>query len=256
MDSLIKGINEFKPDVIRGYGSALNLIFEEVFRSGRELHLPRSLIYSADSMSPGIKRKVIEELKLPVHSIYSCVESLQVGFECGCNNGYHLNEDCYPVRIVDYQNRPLPEGVPGKVIISNLVNRANVILNYELGDEAMILPGKCECGRTQRRLSLNITRVADRLELENGSGIHPITFAEVVYYEKDLWQHQAVQTGKYEFDILLVTDPVADRPAMERRLMREFDKWFQGRIRVRIRFVDRIEVTSGGKQRALVLKRS
>ena len=253
MDSIIKGLNEFRPDVIRAYGSGLNMLFEEVFRTGRDFHLPDLLVYAADSIAPAVKRKIKDELGIPVFSIYSCVECLQVGFECREHRGYHLNEDCYPVRIVDDHHRPLPDGATGRVIVSNLINRATVLLNYELGDEGKILPGKCGCGRTQRILSLNISRVADRLKLENGTQIHPITFAEAVYWEKDLWQHQVVQSSESEFEVFLVVAPWADRDAMKQRLATEFEKWFQGAFRFNMQFVDQIEMTPGGKQRAVVL---
>jgi len=63
-----------------------------------------------------------------------------------------------------------------------------------------------------------------------------------------------VQKEGNEFDLLLVADPEADRKAMEGRLYKEFENWFSGKLRINIRFVDRIEPTPGGKHRALVLK--
>ena len=256
IEDIINEINEFKPDVVRSYGSGFNMLFEELFRTGRDFHLPRSLVYSADSIAPAVKRKITDELGIPVFSIYSCVECLQLGFECSRHQGYHLNEDCYPVRIVDDHYQPVPPGVSGRVISSNLINRATVLLNYELGDEGRILPGQCQCSRTQRMLSLNISRVADRLTLANGEQVHPIRFAEAVYGEKDLWQHQVVQKSENEFELFLVADPAADRDAMRKRLIDEFEKWFQCSIRVHMQFVDQIEMTPGGKQRAVVLKPS
>ena len=255
-ESIIKGINEFKPDAIWSYGSGLNILFEEVFRSGSDIHLPRFLAYTSDSMAAPLRRKIIKELGNPVFSIYGSVECLNIGFECTEHQGYHLNEDCYPVRIVDDHYRSLPDGEAGRVLVSNLINRATVLLNYELGDEGRILPGQCQCGRTQRMMSLNISRVADRLTLADGEQVHPIRFAEAVYLEKDLWQHQVVQKSDNEFELFLVADPAADRDAMRKRLIDEFEKWFQGSIRVHMQFVDQIDMTPGGKQRAVILKPS
>jgi len=196
----------------------------------------------------------MDELGVPVFSEYNCVECLQLGFECEEHSGYHLNEDCCAVRIADDEYNTLPDGSTGRVIVSNLVNRANVLLNYELGDEAAMIPGQCGCGRTLRMLSLNLSRVADRLTLKDGSQIHPITFAEAVFSEKDLWQHQVVQLSEDEFDVYLVTNPLTDRDAMKQRLIAEFDNWFQGKLRFHFQFVDQIELTPGGKRRAVVFK--
>jgi len=251
---IIGKLNEFRPDIIRGYGSSLNIMAEVLFRSEFELKLPKAMVYVADAMAPRLKRRIMEELGVPVYSEYSCVECLQMGFECGEHRGYHLNEDSCPVRIVDDDYKPLPDGSTGRVIVSNLINRANVLLNYELGDEAAIIPDQCRCGRTSRMLSLRLSRIADRLELKDGTEIHPIKFAEAVFGEKDLWQHQVVQHSEDEFDVRLVADPETDRAAMKRRLTAEFDRWFQGKLRFHFQFVDQIELTSGGKQRAIIFR--
>jgi len=252
MSSIVSQLDEFEPDVIRGYGSALTLLFEELFRTGRSFHRPACLVYSADKMAPAIKRKIMEEFKIPVYGIYSSVECLQLGFECERNRGYHLNEDCYPLRVVDHQNRQLGDGETGKIIVSNLINRSFVLLNYELGDEGRIVPGDCGCGRKLRVLDLEVSRVADQVELKGGIKVHPVTFLEVLDYEKAIWQHQAVQKSGHEFDVLLVVDPNADRDAIERGLHKGFENWFAGRISVDIKFVERIEPTPGGKHRSLV----
>jgi len=256
MEDVVGTLNKFKPDVIRAYGSGLDMLFESLFTSGSELALPSVVVYSADGMAPSIKRRVMDELGVKVFSEYNCVECLQIGFECEEHNGYHLHEDCYAVRIVDDEYNTLPDGSIGRVIVSNLINRANVLLNYELGDEAAMNPGQCKCGRNLRMLGLNVSRVADRLTLEDGTQVHPIIFAEAVYKERDLWHHQVLQRSKDEFDIKLVVDPTADKDAMKKRLTSEFDSWFQGKLRFYFQFVDQIGITSGGKRRAVIFNDS
>ncbi len=252
--TLIEKLNEFKPDVIRAYGSAMNMIAEAMFDPGVKLEPPQVLVYVADAMSPRLKRMVMDELGVQVYSEYSSVECLQLGYECEEHRGYHLNEDTCAVRIVDDEYGTLPDGSTGRVIVSNLVNRANVLLNYELGDEAAIIPGQCGCGRTSRMVGLTLSRVADRLKFEDGTEINPIVFAQAVFGEDDLWQHQVVQRSENEYDVCLVANPAADRAAMKRRLEAAFERWFQKRIRFQFRFVDQIELTQGGKQRAVVFK--
>ena len=254
MEMVIRELNEYKPDVIRAYGSLLSMLVEAVLRSGIKLTLPGVFIYSADAMSPVLKRVIMEDWGVPVFSEYNSVETLQLGFECEEHRGYHLNDDCYPVRIVDENDRELPDGSRGRVIISNLVNRANVLLNYELGDHGVILPGQCGCGRTQKMLSLSISRVAERFTLEDGTEIHPIIFAEAVFHEKDLWQHQVVHSSGNEFEVLLVANPDTDKAAMEERLTAEFVRWFQDRIRFKFRFVDKVEMNGAVKPRAVIFR--
>lgn len=252
MGDVVREINEFKPHVIRSYGSGLNMLCQHAFRTGQKFHYPELMLYSADAMSPSLKRIVMENLGIPVYSFYSSVECPQLGYECEKHLGYHLNEDAYPIRIVDENYRNVPDGEMGKVLISNLVNRGTVLLNYELGDEGRIIPGPCSCDRTQRVLSLEIFKVGDSITMEDGYSIHPLRFIKALTDGKDLWQHQIVQKDNNSFKIYLVADPAADRASMIKRLNEEFEQWFQGRIQFTLEFVDRIEPTAGGKQRAMV----
>ncbi len=254
MAECVNSINEFRPHVIRSYGSGLNMLCEHLFRTRQEFHHPDLMLYSADGMSHVLKRKVMEEMGIPVYSYYSSVECPQLGYECEHHRGYHLNEDAYPVRVVDEHHKELPAGETGKIMVSNLVNRGTVLLNYELGDEGRIIPGPCSCGRTQRLLSLEIVKVGDIVDAGNGFRIHPLRFIKALTDGKDLWQHQIVEKEDGSFDILLVADPAADREAMARRLEEGFATWFQGRINYQIHFVERIALTRGGKQRSMVLR--
>lgn len=254
MEEVVDTINEFKPHVIRSYGSGLNMLCEHCFRTGQGFHRPELMVYSADAMSPALKSKVIEELGIPVYSYYSSVECPQLGYECEHHRGYHLNEDAYPVRIVDENYQVLPEGETGKIIVSNLINRGSVLLNYELGDEGRIIPGPCSCGRSQRVLSLDIFKTGDVIDTGNGFRIHPLRFIKALTDGRDIWQHQIVEKEDGSFDIFLVPDPSADREKMVRRLEEEFGRWFQGRIRYQIRFVEKIDLTPAGKQRSMVLR--
>jgi len=254
MGEVVDAINEFKPHVIRSYGSGLNMLCEYIFRTGRQFHRPDLMVYSADAMSLPLKRKVIDELGIPVYSYYSSVECPQLGYECENHNGYHLNEDAYPVRVTDESYHDLPDGETGRIIVSNLINRGTVLLNYELGDEGRIIPGPCGCGRSQRVLSLDIFKTGDLIDGGDGFRIHPLRFIKALTDGRDLWQHQIVEKEDGSFDILLVADPDVDRGKMARRLEEEFTKWFQGRIRYQIHFVKRIELTPGGKQKAMVFR--
>jgi phenylacetate-coenzyme A ligase PaaK-like adenylate-forming protein len=113
--------------------------------------------YSSDSLSSSVRRLIAEKFGLPVLSTYEAVEAFKIGFECHQRVGIHLNIDLYPVRVVNAQGEPLPDGESGDVVVSNLVNRATVLLNYRLGDIATKLSVPCPCGRSLPLLSIMFT---------------------------------------------------------------------------------------------------
>jgi phenylacetate-CoA ligase len=128
-------------------------------------------------LSPAIRSLITKEVGVPVFSIYGAVEALKIGFEFGEQSGYHLNSDLYPVRIVDEDGAPASEGEAGQVVVSNLVNRATVLLNYRLGDLASYVGGSCPCGLALLLHAPPIGRIDD--VIENGAVVHPMALREI-----------------------------------------------------------------------------
>src|SRR5207249_121199 len=95
----------------------------------------------------------------------------RVGFECERLDGMHLNVDFCPIRLIDEDGRPAPAGTPGEVVVSSLRNRAMVLLNYRIGDRAILDPEPCPCGRTLPRLRRLEGRRSDVLRLTDGRSL-------------------------------------------------------------------------------------
>ncbi|MGH9958039.1 MAG: hypothetical protein ACREBC_13055, partial [Pyrinomonadaceae bacterium] len=93
--------NEFKPDILRGYGSHLGALFRWAWEKNLHLFRPKVIIYGADRM-PDVDRRLIEtEFGVPVVSMYQAAESLRIGFQCERREGFHLSRDHAAVRVVD-----------------------------------------------------------------------------------------------------------------------------------------------------------
>ena len=170
----VKLINEFRPDALRSFGSYLGALFQHVERSGTELHRPAAVVYGGDAMPDAVRRLISERHGIPVFSAYGAGEAFQIGFECEAHAGFHLNEDLYPLRIIDRDGREMPDGESGEVVVSNLVNRGTVVLNYRLGDVAtkLLAGDRCPCGRSLPMLSLIEGRQDDWLKSPAGEEVH------------------------------------------------------------------------------------
>jgi phenylacetate-CoA ligase len=242
-------INAFRPDVLHGYGSYLGWLFAHVHETGIPFCRPRVVTFGADALSPAGRELIEREFDIPVFAIYQAAEALRIGFECEAHEGLHLNVDLYPVRLVDPEGRPVPDGASGEVVVSNLVNRGTVLLNYRLGDLAVALPGPCACGRTLPRLSLPAGRTDDVIELDSGARLHPQAVRDLFTEERELWQYQVVQDGPAQFRIDLVAARGCDREAASTRITRRFAERLG--VSVRVRFVDDVGRTAQGKVRAV-----
>jgi phenylacetate-CoA ligase len=244
-------INEFKPDVIDSFGSYLTILFRYIEETGEEFHPPKVVLYDSDGMSDSVKRLIEGKFKTPVFSRYGAAEAMAIGFDCPRHSGLHVNIDLYPVRVVDSAGKSVVNGETGELVVSNLINRGTVLLNYLLGDIAALLPNQCVCGRSLPLLSYPLGRSDDLIQLPSGDVIHHHA-VRAILVEEDLWEFQVVQQTGTRFKVEIVPTGSCDLETTKTRIAEKFAETFGENITVEISFVDSIERTGAGKFRRVI----
>ncbi|KAB2891441.1 MAG: phenylacetate--CoA ligase family protein [Desulfobulbaceae bacterium] len=251
-EQVVAAVNRFRPDVLISYGSYLETLFRIVALQGKALHHPRLLIYTADAMSAEGRRFIGDTFAIPTVSHYNAVEAFKIGFVCEAGQGFHLHEDLCHVRIVDRAGNPVPDGQAGEVVITNLVNRGTVLLNYRLGDMASISGAACGCGRSLRLLSELDGRKEDVIFLPNGEFIHPRAIWGVLKSREEVIQGQLIQHEPLIFELRLVT---GDRDAYRRvvdGIVSDLQRMLGRAAVIEHAFWPRIETAKGGKFRPVI----
>ena len=248
----VRRINDFRPHILSSFGSYLEELFVYLHATGEPFHRPALVTYGADAMSPAARSLITGTFGIPVLSGYGSYEAFGLGFECTAHLGYHINVDLNPLRLVDPEGGELPLGERGEVVISNLVNRGTILLNYRLGDLAAWLPEPCPCGRKLPLLSFIKGRVADWLVTPAGERLHPQTVADVLDEETQVVRYQAVQTTPSRLSIRLVTGPGAARDVIKTHVERRLEERLGREIVTEVQFVDDLPRTAGGKVRTVV----
>jgi phenylacetate-CoA ligase len=251
-EHVARQIDAFRPDILSGYGSALSLLFAHYWAMGAPFHRPKALTFSSDELSTGTRRRIEEEYGIPVFGAYQAIEALKIGFECGQGRGYHLNVDLYPIRIVDEDGRDVPTGTSGEVIVSNLINRSTVLLNYRLGDVATLATEPCPCGRSLPLLKRLEGRSDDIVTLPSGRVVHPMALLNIPFAEPGVWQYQIVQEAPDRFRVAVVAAPGVDRTALRERIANGLAEVLVDPAAIDVRFVEVLDRTPGGKVRAVI----
>jgi len=215
IEKIVALANAERPDVLVGYGGWMDLFFKTVAARGLDVHLPKMVMYIAEAMPHGGRAFIEDYFGVPVLSRYCAAEAFKIGYFCEQRTGFHLHEDLCHVRIVGPQGQTAPPGEPGEIVISNLVNRGSVLLNYRIGDMGSISDEPCSCGRTFKLLSELEGRVEDILPLANGGFVHPRAFWEVFKHHSQVLQYQLTQHELRRFQLQLVT---VDEPAFQQSL--------------------------------------
>jgi phenylacetate-CoA ligase len=198
-------IDDVRPDVILGAGSHLESFFRAAAARGGPRHRAKALLYTWDHMSPGGRRLIEDTFGIPVISKYSAMECLKVGFTCEERNGFHLHEDLCHLAVVDREGKRLPDGTSGEIVLSNLVNRGSVLLNYRIGDLGRISTAGCVCGRTTQLLADLEGRTSEYVTRPDGSIAGPFIVTEALNRIPGIVRFQLVQVSPTSFELRLST---------------------------------------------------
>ena len=251
-DEMVRRINDFRPDLLAGYGSHLGALLRWAWENGCELHRPCAVWYGADAM-PQADRELIEmQLGVPVISTYQADEALRIGFQCELRLGFHLSLDDVAVRVVKPDGSPAGPGEQGEIVISNLSNRATVLLNYRLGDVVTMPTAPCACGRTLPTIERIAGRADDMVLLPDGQSRHSLLFMAPMHAVPGVVQVQLVQESLATLSVLVVCDPGGDWPSIKNLVEQVAQRLLGEGLAVRASRVAEIPRETSGKTRAVI----
>jgi phenylacetate-coenzyme A ligase PaaK-like adenylate-forming protein len=145
LPEMVRRLNDFQPAVLGGYASTLLLLAEEQ-EAGR-LHIdPVMVVSGGESLAPKARKLVAAAFGCPVRDYYGTSEATGLTFDC--EEGWlHLNADWFVLEAVDENHQPTPPGETSHtVLLTNLANRLQPLIRYDLGDRISFKEGPCPCG--------------------------------------------------------------------------------------------------------------
>jgi phenylacetate-CoA ligase len=243
---------EFQPHLVSCYGSYLEALHRAALAGRIPFYTPRVLVYTAEPVLPAVRAEIERAYGVPVVSAYNAVEAFKMAFHCERRDGFHVHEDLCHLRILDAAGADAAPGVEGDVVISNLVNRGTVRLNYRLGDRAALADEACACGRTLGRLREIDGRAEDLLALPNGRLVHPRGVWAIVKTRLEVRQYQLVQVAPAEVVMHLVTADDASFHAVEGEVAHELGVLLGPDVAVRVVRSAAVPRTAAGKVRMVV----
>ena len=245
-------LNSERPDILVGYGGWINLFFRTAAARKIDLHLPKMVMYIGEALPHGAREYIEGDLGIPVLTRYNAVEAFKIGFYCQERLGFHIHEDLCHLRVVDAHGRSVSTGETGEVVISNLVNRATVLLNYPMGDMAAISQESCPCGRTFKLISELDGRTEDILALPDGRFIHPRAIWQVFKDEPEVLQYQLIQRKPELFELQIVTLDKSSFSLLQQRIFMKLQDLLGAEAQLNIRWRQDILQSPGQKFRVVV----
>jgi len=153
-------------------------------------------------------------LKIDALDIYGLSEVMGPGVSMECieaKNGLHIWEDMFIPEIINPETGDvLPDGEEGELVFTTLTKEAIPVVRYRTGDLSTLIPEKCICGRTMRRMTRVRARLDDMLIIR-GVNLFPSEIEKCLLSISELAPHyQLVVDRKKALDTLEIHVEITD----------------------------------------------
>jgi phenylacetate-CoA ligase len=223
----------------------------------------RAGIFGAEPWTEPMRRHIESDTNLKAYDIYGLSEIIGpgVGVECQYHSGLHIFEDHFYPEVIDAQTgEVVPDGVEGELVLTTLSKRAMPMIRYRTRDITALVPEKCPCGRTIRRMR-RIGRRSDDMFIIRGINVFPSQVeAALLAVEGTLPHYQIVLTRIKGLDQMEVqvevtaeffTDKVRSLETLQGQLSHKLETTLGLRAEVRLVEPHTIERSQGKAKRVL-----
>jgi phenylacetate-CoA ligase len=163
----------------------------------------RAGVFGAEPWTESMRKHIENKSGIEAFDIYGLSEIIGPGVACECrrHQGLHIFEDHFYPEIIDPESgEPLPDGTEGELVLTTLSKHAMPMIRYRTRDITMLLPGRCECGRTIRRMG-RIGRRSDDMLIIRGVNVFPSQVeSALLQIEGTLPNYQIVLTREQGLD--------------------------------------------------------
>lgn len=252
---LVGELNRFRPALVTGYATVVSLLAGER-EAGRLRINPVLLVVTAEGLAEQEYGRIARAFAAKVGNLWGSTEIGGVAYSCA-EGWLHVVGDWALIEPVDADYRPTPPGEQSHtVLVSNLANRVQPILRYDLGDSVLQRPDPCPCGNPLPAIRVQ-GRSADVLTFsgENGEQVPIPPLALEMDHVPGVELSQVVQSSPTSLRVRLrpaaEADPERAWQAVHAEITRLLAEHQLGHVAVE-RADEPPEQSRGGKYRTVI----
>ena len=255
LPELVAQLNEFQPALLAPYASMARLLASE-HEAGRLSIHPVLMALAAEGLPLPEYDRIATVFDTIVGNSYAATECPFLSYSCD-HRWLHVNADWVVVEPVDVNHRPVSPGTQSHtVLLTNLANRVQPTLRYDLGDSVLQRPDACPCGNPLPAIRVQ-GRSADVLAFRTEAGeqiaIAPLAFE--VDHIPGVELFQIVQTTPTTLRVRVRpaagVDPDRVERAVQTEIVRLLSEHGLGNVTVE-RASEAPEQGAGGKYRTVI----
>ena len=216
LPAIVAALNEYAPAFVASYPTMLSLLAGERV-AGRLTIAPSCLWSGGEYLAPATRAAIERAFGCRVANEYGSSECMSIAFGCP-EDWLHVNADWVILEAVDRAHRPVAPGQSSHTaLLTNLANRVQPIIRYDLGDSIVVAPEPCACGSALPAIRVE-GRHDDVITLAARDGtpvtVLPLALATVVEESAGVHRFQIVQDSPRRIRLrLAIADPGERRRA-------------------------------------------
>lgn len=169
-----------------------------------------------------------------------------IASECNKHIGLHLFTEGVFTEVINNDGESAQPGESGKLLITDLFNKAMPLIRYEIGDMAIQgEDGICECGSALPKISKYLGRDRDIISDEDGNSKPGYLFVEVIRQMNLDAQLQIRQHVDKSITVRIVKNKI--NLAQVNELISQYQQIVGSKIKIRIEYVSYIGRDPSGK---------
>jgi phenylacetate-CoA ligase len=170
---------------------------------------------------PSTRTRIEEAWGARAYDHIGMTEMGAYAFTCLEQRSVHVNEAEFIAEVLDpATGRPVPEGLQGELVLTNLGRWGYPALRYRTGDRVVRGPATCACGRTMLTLPGGVLGRVDDMVVVRGVNIYPSSVEAALREVPDVEEFRIIVTRAGEMDEVAVEVecPESRAPDVERAL--------------------------------------
>jgi phenylacetate-CoA ligase len=245
----VSAFNRYRPQLLTGYAYSHYILARMMADQGLVLdYQPRALVLSSEKLTVEMKTVISKAFRARAFEEYGAVENCMLATECQYGS-LHVSPDFGVIEIVDDDYLPVSPGREGRILCTSLLNEAQPLIRYEIGDLGVWSTDVCACGRDHLPI---LQEVVGRLEdvVVGRDGRELVRFHGMFVNVAHVVEAQVIQEALDSFVVRTVVEDGFSRN-QEQQIRHRFQERL-GPVKVRIDKVKEIPRTERGKFRAVI----